>query len=282
MATNSIFPFAGDSTNILTTEEYLTDAQRLSGHIPGIARSQLANKEAKQATIIATGVAQFLADNQATNVQDELTPAELSSMMDAAITSSIPTATVDVAGKVELATPEETQAGTDAARAVTSAGLASVTSTQTRRGLIERATDAETQAGTDTTRAITPANLSSRTATTTRTGVVELATDAEAIAGVSADLSLTPANLTAVINQFTASAASTPLPGGLIIKTGTATSGNSVATIFATPFPTACFTVQAITASRFDNIGLTVKSASGFTMDCNNTGSNVYWLAVGY
>lgn len=64
-----------------------------------------------------------------------------------------------VAGLVELATSAETQTGTDTARAVTPAGLASVTATETRAGLVELATSAEAQTGTDTARAITPAGM---------------------------------------------------------------------------------------------------------------------------
>ncbi|QGZ31489.1 gp53-like domain-containing protein [Stutzerimonas stutzeri] len=48
-----------------------------------------------------------------------------------------PPATTTVQGVVELATPEETQAGTDAARVVTPAGLKSLTATTTRAGLVQ-------------------------------------------------------------------------------------------------------------------------------------------------
>lgn len=97
-------------------------------------------------------------------------------------------ATVTQPGIVELATDAETQAGTDNARAVTPAGLASAvvdnlssTSTNrplsaaqgkvlnektgdastTKKGLVELATNAETQAGIDSIRAVTPAGLAS-------------------------------------------------------------------------------------------------------------------------
>lgn len=67
-----------------------------------------------------------------------------------------------VAGIIELATSAEVQAGADTTRAVTPAGLASLTSTDTRRGLVELATTAETTAGTDTTRAVTPGGLAAQ------------------------------------------------------------------------------------------------------------------------
>ena len=70
-------------------------------------------------------------------------------------------ASSDVAGIVELATPAETQSGTDTTRAVTPAGLISRTATDSRTGVVELATSAETQAGTDATRAVTPSGLTS-------------------------------------------------------------------------------------------------------------------------
>ncbi len=48
-----------------------------------------------------------------------------------------PPATTTVQGVVELATPEETQTGTDASRAVTPAGLKSLTGSTTRAGLVQ-------------------------------------------------------------------------------------------------------------------------------------------------
>lgn len=74
---------------------------------------------------------------------------------------TVPDASETVKGIVELATNAEVVAGTDTVRAVTPAGLASLTATDARRGLVELATNAETQAGTATDRAVTPANLNS-------------------------------------------------------------------------------------------------------------------------
>lgn len=101
-------------------------------------------------------------------------------------------------GIVELATSAETIAGTDALRAVTPAGLASLTALDSRRGLVELATSAETAAGTDNTRAVTPASLLGRTATATRTGLVELATPAEALTGTDTARAVTPQGLKGV------------------------------------------------------------------------------------
>lgn len=108
-------------------------------------------------------------------------------------------ASTTASGIVELATNAETQTGTDTARAVTPAGLASVTATETRAGLVELATTAEVQTGTDTARAVTPAGLAARTATETRAGVVELATTAEVQTGTDTDRAVTPAGLAASV-----------------------------------------------------------------------------------
>jgi hypothetical protein len=72
---------------------------------------------------------------------------------------SVPDASTTVKGIVELATNTETQTGTDAVRAVTPAGLASVTALESRAGLAEIATQAETDAGTDNSRIVTPLKL---------------------------------------------------------------------------------------------------------------------------
>lgn len=104
-------------------------------------------------------------------------------------------ATDALRGSVELATNAEVQAGADAVRAVTPAGLASRTATETRTGIAELATNAEVQTGTDTSRIVTPAGLASRTATETRTGIAELATVAEVQAGSDTVRIVTPAGL---------------------------------------------------------------------------------------
>lgn len=91
---------------------------------------------------------------------------------DVAMQTAVVAATDAQSGLVELATSAETVAGTDAARAVTPAGLASLTATTSRRGLVELATDAEVDAGTDVERTVTPAGLKRRIdtrATTART-----------------------------------------------------------------------------------------------------------------
>lgn len=74
----------------------------------------------------------------------------------------LPAASEEAAGAVELATNAEVQAGTDAFRAVTPAGLAACTATLTRQGVVELATSAETVVGLDTLRAVTPGGLKAK------------------------------------------------------------------------------------------------------------------------
>lgn len=81
---------------------------------------------------------------------------------DVAMQTAVVAATDAQPGIVELATNAEAVAGTDAARAVTPAGLAARTATTDRRGLVELATEAEVDAGADTERAVTPAGVKRR------------------------------------------------------------------------------------------------------------------------
>lgn len=119
MATNDILQFATDNTNVLTQAEYVADGQRTSGNVPGVARSKLVNKAARQASTISAGVGQFMADNQATNITDTLTPAAISTAMTSAVRAAIPTATESTSGKLPVATQAQTDAGTDDATIVT-------------------------------------------------------------------------------------------------------------------------------------------------------------------
>jgi hypothetical protein len=72
---------------------------------------------------------------------------------------NVPVASTTQAGIVELADNTETQAGTDATRAVTPAGLTSRTATELQTGIAELANQAETNTGTDDTRIVTPLKL---------------------------------------------------------------------------------------------------------------------------
>lgn len=128
MATNEILPFASTNTgtNLLTQAEYAADAQRTTGHQPGIARSKLENKALRQASLLAAGLAEFIADYQANNVTDSLTPQNIADYLLAAITANIPVvpdASTTVKGKIEIATDAEVVALSSSSLAVTPASL---------------------------------------------------------------------------------------------------------------------------------------------------------------
>jgi hypothetical protein len=95
MATNEILPFASTDTgtNLLTQSEYSSDSQRLIGNQPGIARSKLVNKSLRQASLVAAGVAQYMAGKQSTNIVDSLTPAQVATIMENSVGAQITAAT---------------------------------------------------------------------------------------------------------------------------------------------------------------------------------------------
>jgi microcystin-dependent protein len=91
MATNSILTFAatGTTADLLTDGEYSADAQRGIGHQPGVARAKLANKVAKQSSLLSAALAQFIADNQSNNISDSLSVATLAGYLDQAVAASL-------------------------------------------------------------------------------------------------------------------------------------------------------------------------------------------------
>lgn len=128
MATNEILQFASTNTgtNLLTQTEYAADAQRTTGNQPGIARSKLVNKALRQSSLLAAGLAEFIADYQANNVTDSLTPQNIADYLLAAIQANIPVvpdASTTVKGKIQLATATQAQAFADALLAITPSTL---------------------------------------------------------------------------------------------------------------------------------------------------------------
>lgn len=91
MATNEILRFAetDTGTNLLTQSEYLADSQRPIGNQPGVARSKLVNKALRQASLIAAGLAEYIADNQSNNITDALTPQNIADYLQAALTAAL-------------------------------------------------------------------------------------------------------------------------------------------------------------------------------------------------
>jgi hypothetical protein len=188
-------------------------------------------------------------------------------------------------GVLAAASNAEVQAGTDTARAVTPAGLASLTATATRRGIVELATNAEAQTGTDTERAVTPAGLASVTATETRSGLVELATAAETDTGTDAVRAVTPAGLGMSARSLTTNGYQR-LPGGLIIQWGNVAGvpGGAQSTItLPTTFSSTMYSGVAI-ANTTGNTNVTVHTFTPSTFVVLHHGSgptNIYFIAIG-
>jgi microcystin-dependent protein len=86
MATNTILPFAQAGTALVQSQAvYTSDNERTIGNQPGLARPDFVNKTLRQSSVIAAGIAQFLADNQTTNIDDTLLAAALSTIITNAI-----------------------------------------------------------------------------------------------------------------------------------------------------------------------------------------------------
>lgn len=134
MATNEILPFASSDTgtNLLTQSEYASDTQRPIGNQPGVARSKLVNKALRQSSLIASGIAEFLADNQSNNITDSLTPQNIADYMAAVVRSlGIPTAVAG--GTADAITADFTPnvALTNGTTVIVRAGAANATTTPT-------------------------------------------------------------------------------------------------------------------------------------------------------
>lgn len=171
---------------------------------------------------------------------------------------------------------------------------ASESATETARGVIELATNAEVQTGTDTERAVTPAGLASLTSTTARRGLVEIATTAETQAYTDTDRAITPGGLSAAFQALRSVGSSgyQRLPGGLIIQWGQwlTTGGNAGTVGFPVDFPNACLSVQVTCTSSAANdyiATVSAKTASQFSVrTANGSGAAINvgfeWLAIGY
>jgi microcystin-dependent protein len=97
MAANNILPFSQDITALVQSQGvYVADGERAVGNQPGVARPEFVNKALKQINAIAVGLAQFIADNQGSAVEDTLSGAALSTM----ILNAIKSATAMPAGSI--------------------------------------------------------------------------------------------------------------------------------------------------------------------------------------
>jgi hypothetical protein len=90
MAANKILTFSPTDigTNLLTDTEYAADSQRTNGNQPGTARSKLVNKALRQASLIAAGLSQLMADSQGTDLVDTLTPAQIATIFKATLSAA--------------------------------------------------------------------------------------------------------------------------------------------------------------------------------------------------
>lgn len=96
MATNEIVVFAGSPTaNVESQPLYEADPLRTEGNQPGIAEAPLNNKALRQATLLAAGLAQWIADNQTTNIVDTLTPAQIAALIQGLIQNGFVAKTSD-------------------------------------------------------------------------------------------------------------------------------------------------------------------------------------------
>ncbi|MBD5416940.1 MAG: hypothetical protein HDR50_04630, partial [Desulfovibrio sp.] len=105
---NEILPFCAqgqEGRDLLSQAEYAVDMQRNVGHQPGIARAKLANKQARQASHVVAGLAQFLARRYAPGVLDDgdldKVEAALVAALDAVIKSPTHLATLLKAGLMQ-------------------------------------------------------------------------------------------------------------------------------------------------------------------------------------
>lgn len=68
---NQILKFADTATNLPTQNEYLNDADRNTGNIPGVAKSRLNNKALRQAAFIANMIGNYIFDRTGESVLDD-------------------------------------------------------------------------------------------------------------------------------------------------------------------------------------------------------------------
>lgn len=83
MAANQILLFSPNDigTNLLSQAAYAAAGDRSNGNQPGIASAKLNNKALRQASLMASGLAQFIADRQGTDVVDTLTASQIATML---------------------------------------------------------------------------------------------------------------------------------------------------------------------------------------------------------
>jgi len=150
------------------------------------------------------------------------------------------------------------------------------------------ADSAQTIAGVLSDRAVTPAGLATLTTTESRRGLVELATAAETVEGLDTTCAITPAALLAAFDQQRAPTGFVTLPGGIIIQWTyiTAFTGGSVTWTFPKAFTTQVFITLASNDSNNIQyaVGATPISLTQALVTSSLTSSpdSIYVLAIGY
>lgn len=320
MATNEILRFAetDTGTNLLTQSEYLADSQRPIGNQPGVARSKLVNKALRQASLIAAGLAEYIADNQANNITDALTPQNIADYLQAALTGALGVTPPQFDNDTSLATTEFVQRALGSFRA--HANISSNTTLGASHiGVAVNVTASSTltlpaasavPSGSCILIGVSGAGV---VATVNRTGADFISGVASSTASTFAlsqgDTVLLRSNgsntwlaglgsaaLRGSFSDFGASLAASgyqKLPSGLIIQWGQIASSTSadVSVTFPVAFPNGVKTIavqhmHGTTSSAYMN-SVSAFSASGFSFSTYNTAGarvaqNNGWFAIGY
>ncbi len=314
MADNKIYPFGPDAVPpyIQTDTEYEADAMRVDGWQPGIVRQEFLNKVDRQAITPAAGISQFIADNQALDITDDMTPADYAA------------AFIDALGNVDIVT----QAQFDDSQKI-------ATTQFINRALGSNSGDSDYAINTVLTAAhagmvISP-TVASLTftlplASTVRAGtklyfsgngegctvqrqgsdviangeagnvnsVIVLASDRLELTQVDGVWNVTAGNeQLSTSSQFAHSNGASGymrLPGGLIIQWGKDTLGiTPVVVTFPIVFPTACFSVVATDfGNGCLNVAATTQNATNFTAYAREgyggplSICDYNWIAIGH
>lgn len=86
MPTNQYLPFAiGVSPNVLPFATYEAHALRQSGHVPGVALSEVVNTTLRQTSVAAAGVAKLATDHGPNDCLDDGSPSNFKTALKAAL-----------------------------------------------------------------------------------------------------------------------------------------------------------------------------------------------------
>lgn len=110
--TNDILPFCptDTGTNLEDQADYIIDTNRIDGNQPGIASSKLNNKAIRQATFLASQLAQYICNSTGNNVLDDGDTSAL--LANIGLTFANPTSSQDRVANLSLAFSVATSAAT--------------------------------------------------------------------------------------------------------------------------------------------------------------------------